>query len=575
MGDIHPKVSLPQVLAEIDCLMFSGKDTAELQCLRKDGSVFDISINMSVIDIDGCKFLLGIFADITARKQMVLALSESNELLSRYIRDSPIYSFIKTVTPTESRVLLASENFHELVGIPGSEMQGKTMAELFPAEFAAKMTTDDWNVVSSGKTVRLTEEFNGRHYSTIKFPVVQGSRTLVAGYTIDITEQTLAEQTMRQWNQNLDLMVSTRTEELKQSETRFRQMADAAFEGIAVIEEGILMDGNKQLGDMLGYKLDEMLGHPVTDFVAPESRELVARSIRDGVETPYEHFAMRKDGSKFPAEVNGRMGVWNGKSMRVSVFRDLSLIKQNAARFRAQQIELDHALRLSLLSEISAGIIHQIGQPLNAIGLFASVASRNMRSCQGVNCGNVPVIKQLEELVGITRDTVTQMQALIRPESDFTHVPIDVNDWVEDIMRMLHVEAETRGAVMEVKLSRKPLQVMANAAQLTQVILILVRNAFDACAECPPERRNVVIATRAKGDSHVEVCVRDTGPGIAPDAMTRLFEPFFTTKAGGMGIGLRLSRTIVHAHGGKIKGGNNANGVGATFCVVLPRYRAG
>ena len=137
--------------------------------------------------------VIGTISDISERKQAEAALRESTELLSLFIHNSPIFAYIKQVTPTESRVVQASENFREMIGIPGSAMVGKAMPELFPAEMAERMTADDWAVVSSGKVLELDEELNGRSYTTLKFPIVQANRTLLAGFTIDITERKEAE----------------------------------------------------------------------------------------------------------------------------------------------------------------------------------------------------------------------------------------------------------------------------------------------------------------------------------------------------------------------------------------------
>ena len=128
------------------------------------------------------------------RKQAEVALLENKELLSMFMRHSPYYVYMKEVTPTESRVLQASDNFQQMIGIRGSEMIGKTMHELFPADFAAKITAEDWSVVSSGTVLNLEENLNGRYYTTVKFPIVQEGRTLLAGYTIDITESKQAEE---------------------------------------------------------------------------------------------------------------------------------------------------------------------------------------------------------------------------------------------------------------------------------------------------------------------------------------------------------------------------------------------
>jgi PAS domain S-box-containing protein len=138
--------------------------------------------------------LLRAQSDIAARERAENALRESNELLSLFMRHSPIFAYIKEVTPTESRVIKASDNYRDMIGIPGSEMAGKTMQELFPPEFASKIAADDWDVVSNGKVLKLDEELNGRHYTTIKFPIFQGGKNLLAGYTIDITASKRAEE---------------------------------------------------------------------------------------------------------------------------------------------------------------------------------------------------------------------------------------------------------------------------------------------------------------------------------------------------------------------------------------------
>ena len=125
------------------------------------------------------------------------SLSGSNELLSLYIRHSPIYTFIKEVTPSESRVLLSSENFENMLGPIGKDINGKTMAELYPPKIADKIADDDRIVIAKGEVMRLEEEFNGHYYDTIKFPISIGNKVLIAGYLIDITERKNAVELLR------------------------------------------------------------------------------------------------------------------------------------------------------------------------------------------------------------------------------------------------------------------------------------------------------------------------------------------------------------------------------------------
>ena len=165
---------------------------------RKDGGTFPARIHSTVIIHSGQPLgLRGFIVDITEHKRKEEALRLSNELFSLFIHHSPIYTYIKEVSPTQSIVLQASDNFRQMIGIPGCEMVGKSMTELFPSEFGVKITTDDWAVVSRGDVLQEDEELNGRSYTTIKFPIVRRDKTFLAGYTIDITERKQAEEEKR------------------------------------------------------------------------------------------------------------------------------------------------------------------------------------------------------------------------------------------------------------------------------------------------------------------------------------------------------------------------------------------
>ena len=158
---------------------------------------------LSGIAHESRKHCLVTAVDNTEHQQVEKELQRIYEMNTLFMKYSPIYAYIKEVTPGESRVLMASENFIELVGIPGSEMVGKNMHDLFPADFAAKITADDWKVVSSGKVLKVDEPINGHHYFTIKYPILLDNKNLLAGYTIDITERIRAENEIKLKNEEL------------------------------------------------------------------------------------------------------------------------------------------------------------------------------------------------------------------------------------------------------------------------------------------------------------------------------------------------------------------------------------
>jgi PAS domain S-box-containing protein len=166
-------------------------------------------------------------------KKTEKSLRESNELFSLFMRHSPVYTYIKEVTPTQNLVLQASENFLQMIGIPGSEMVGKSMTELFSPEFAAKIITDDWAVVSRGDVMKLDEELNSRSYTTIKFPIIWGDKTLLGGYTIDITDRKRADEEKARLQDQL--------------------LQSQKMESVGRLAGGVAHDFNNMLGVILGH----------------------------------------------------------------------------------------------------------------------------------------------------------------------------------------------------------------------------------------------------------------------------------------------------------------------------------
>jgi signal transduction histidine kinase len=220
---------------------------------------------------------------------------------------------------------------------------------------------------------------------------------------------------------------------------------------------------------------------------------------------------------------------------------------------------------------VSAGIIHQLGQPLSGIGANLAVVLPNLETCEAKSCGTLEIMRDINADVVRLREILIHLRALAKPIQVLSS-QFDFNKVVDSVLGLLRHEAGSRRIAISYHLSPGLPPVHGDFVQLSQVILNLGCNALDACADSPPERRAIAITTRCVDDGSIELCVRDSGNGLSPEVVERLFTPFFTTKPEGLGMGLRLCRTIVQAHGGSIDGSNNRDGPGASFLVVLPAY---
>jgi C4-dicarboxylate-specific signal transduction histidine kinase len=144
---------------------------------------------------------------------------------------------------------------------------------------------------------------------------------------------------------------------------------------------------------------------------------------------------------------------------------------------------------------------------------------------------------------------------------------LSIAEVVGEVASIVEGEARAKDVVMTIAVQDALPPVMADRVQIQQVLLNLLVNAMDAMSSAVGPRTLEVRAARLMAE--VTVSVRDSGPGLHPKSTERIFEAFFTTKREGMGMGLAISRSIVEAHGGKMRATNN-EGAGATFEFTLP-----
>jgi PAS domain S-box-containing protein len=362
--------------------------------------------------------------------------------------------------------------------------------------------------------------------------------------------------------------------ERREAEERLKRIVEGAPVGMLVCgPDGRVVIANHRAhqvfmhptGAMTGLQLDQLLPtHALPGLVAPGAD---AQAEPGEAAQAHELTGRRGDGSDVAVEVAfTAMQINDASHVLVSV-ADVTARKRMELEHSQQREELAHLSRVSLLGELSGSLAHELNQPLTAVLSNAQAALRFL-SRQPPNLAEVR--ESLAEIVENDKrasEVIRRLRAMLRKEP-LDHQPLAANDVVHDVLKLMHSDLLNRRVAVTLELAGDLPVIRGDRVQLQQVVMNLVVNACDAMRETAGERA-IHIRSRLDAGTSVELSVSDLGHGIAEGELERIFTPFVTTKSEGIGLGLAICRTIVHAHRGKLWASNNS-GAGATFHFTLP-----
>lgn len=237
----------------------------------------------------------------------------------------------------------------------------------------------------------------------------------------------------------------------------------------------------------------------------------------------------------------------------------------------AQLSELAHDLRVSTMGEMVAGLAHELNQPLFAISNYARTCQNLLRNNAGTSAEFESIAERLVNQATRAADIVRRLRRFVsRREPRRTR--LDINQLVREVEQLMLFHAKRFSIRIEVELAEYLPPVLGDSLLIEQVLVNLVRNAFEAMSEYKTDNAAVRLRTSAVGNDSIEISVADGGPGFGSGPLEHIFDAFYTTKSGGMGLGLVISRSIVQAHGGALTAAQNPVG-GAVLCVTLPVFR--
>ena len=249
--------------------------------------------------------------------------------------------------------------------------------------------------------------------------------------------------------------------------------------------------------------------------------------------------------------------------------REISERKAAEAELRTTQDELVQAGKLAALGQMSAGISHELNQPLAAIRSFADNATVLLERDRGAEVrGN---LEQISDLTARMARIIRNLRAFARKDSGEV-VAVSLGGVLAETLSLLSSRLAESGTRVEQSIPAQDIQVLGGPVRLQQVLLNLIGNALDAMDAS--ERRDLHIGLTVDRESAV-LTIRDSGPGVDQADLPNLFDPFFTTKEvnQGLGLGLSLSYGIVQSFGGTISAANHPEG-GAEFTLRLRRASA-
>ncbi len=336
----------------------------------------------------------------------------------------------------------------------------------------------------------------------------------------------------------------------------FEYAADAVL--IVQPETWSILDANEYASHLLGLPKSDLLG-----AVFPEFRKIFKLLQQSGASTTLSEITLASsDGNTVIVEANVRFIEYDGQQLIQAIARDVA--KQRASSDRMVQTD-----KMVLLGQLSAGVAHEIRNPLAAIKLNMQMLQRKIKPAaveynylQTALNGVERIVKIVETTLDFSRQSVPEMK-------------------LEDINAAVHASIEfaaptfaRKTITIETMYEEKLPQVMADKKQLQQVFINLLTNAADAIRS----KGQITIKTYIENDTtqqdvqHVVASISDSGIGISEEDINHIFDPFFTRKAEGTGLGLPISRKIIRQHHGDITVGNSPNG-GAIFFVKLPILR--
>ncbi len=386
-----------------------------------------------------------------------------------------------------------------------------------------------------------------------------------------------SENELRASNVRLQREISERQqaeESLRESETRFRVLAESTFEGLYVSENGVIIDANPSLARMFGCEIRNIIGRSVGDFLEADRVDVTLQQLRDESGAPCEHKVKRPDGGLVLVESRSKAIPYQGRRVQVTACIDISERRRMEEEHRILESEIRQNQKLESLGTLAGGIAHDFNNIISIISGHTSALAGKLKKNPEAQAALHTIHEAAERGSAMVKQILTFAR---KSEAEFQS--LDIREMVAELVKMLRV---TFPRTIEIGHSCPPdlPPVWMDPSQLHQALLNLCINARDAMVGSGKLAITIslidgsAIASRfpaAAGKRLVRIEIMDSGVGMDEMTRARIFEPFFTTKGRGRGTGLGLAVVygVVQAHKGFIEVDSHP-GRGTSFSLYFP-----
>lgn len=441
---------------------------------------------------------------------------------------------------------------HCSILVAGDGTHEEAMAQLAAARNDGRFSAESWQVRRDGS------EFLAE-VRIAPMAIASGASAGFAKIIHDVTDARAEQRALQRREEHLQSILAT--------------VPDAM---VVIDDKGAILSFSHAAERLFGYTEAEVTGRNVSLLMPSPDRErhdgYLARYMETGVPRIIGIgrivTGLRADGTTFPMALSVGEARSSDQRLFTGFIQDLTERRDFEARLEQLQSELIHVSRLSAMGTMASTLAHELNQPLTAIASYGEAAAAVLESEEE------PDRELLREVVTEMAGQSLRAGGIVRRLRQFV-AKGDLSKSIEDLPKIIEEASAlalmgVRDQGIETHFSYAPeaTPVLVDRVQIQQVVINLIRNALEAMQEVP--RKQLAVTTALLDPTTVEISIVDSGPGIAPGVRANLFEAFNSSKEAGMGLGLSICRTIVEAHGGRIRALDRPGG-GTDFRFTLLR----